>query len=73
MYLVFRVTSNPAEYKYQCAAKHILIAKIHIIHIVINNKSYLQVYLFKAYKTHYTNYILKYRLNKYICHVRHKP
>jgi hypothetical protein len=23
MYLIFRVTSNIAEYKYQCAAKHI--------------------------------------------------
>jgi hypothetical protein len=38
-----------------------------------NNKSHLQVYLFKAYKTYYTNYILKYGLNKYISHIGHKP
>jgi hypothetical protein len=32
MYLIFRVTSNTAEYKYQCAAEHISKAKIHLIH-----------------------------------------
>jgi hypothetical protein len=31
-----------------------------------------QVYLFKAYKIHCTNYIPKYRLNKYMCHVGHE-
>jgi hypothetical protein len=41
--------------------------------IVNYNKSQLQVYLFKAYKTHYTNYIPNYRLNKYMCHVGHEP
>jgi len=32
MYLIFRVTSNAAEYKYQCAAKHISIAELHLIY-----------------------------------------
>jgi hypothetical protein len=32
MYLIFRVTSNTAEYKYQCAAEHISKAEIHLIH-----------------------------------------
>jgi hypothetical protein len=32
MYLIFRVTSNTAEYKYQCVAKHISKTEIHLIH-----------------------------------------
>jgi len=32
MYLIFRVTSNTAEYKYQCTAEHISIAELHLIH-----------------------------------------
>jgi len=32
MYLIFRVTSNTAEYKYQCAAKHISIVELNLIH-----------------------------------------
>jgi hypothetical protein len=32
MYLIFRVISNTAEYKYQCAAEHISITKLHLIH-----------------------------------------
>jgi hypothetical protein len=32
MYLIFRVTSNTAKYKYQCAAEHISKAEIHGIH-----------------------------------------
>jgi hypothetical protein len=32
MYLIFRVTSNTAEYKYQYAAEHISIAELHLIH-----------------------------------------
>jgi hypothetical protein len=32
MYLIFKVTSNTTEYKYQCAAEHISIAEIHLIH-----------------------------------------
>jgi hypothetical protein len=32
MYLIFRVKSNTAEYKYQCAAEHISIAELHLIH-----------------------------------------
>jgi hypothetical protein len=32
MYLIFRVTPNTAEYKYQCAVEHISIAELHLIH-----------------------------------------